>query len=73
MGAGITRDGLSLDHENVIHLIPRADYEPIMKAASDRLPELDEQPHDLYEMLFSKEEELPWLRSQYRARHDISH
>lgn len=48
-------------------LMKPEEYRPIMKDAFIRLPPLDEQPHDLMKMLFSKEE-LEWLDSQRTSR-----
>lgn len=49
---------------NQPELIPQVRYRPMMKAALDRLPEIDNAGPDLLEYLFS-DEELNWLRTQY--------
>jgi hypothetical protein len=66
-GLGRGKQSHSLDHEHLLQLTPRKAYEKIMKAASDRLPELDDEPHDLYQYLFDKDD-LEWLRKKYHAR-----
>jgi hypothetical protein len=57
----------ALNRVHNIELKPKGVHLALAKKASDALPELDSDPKDLYEMLFSKEE-LLWLQNQYHAR-----
>lgn len=48
-----------------ISLTPQEEYYPKMKKAMLALPELDDTPHDLVEMLFS-EDQMKWLKDNIR-------
>ena len=62
---GLTKDGMNLNTEDTLQLMPREAYREVMLRAAVRLPPLALDPHDLYEALFS-EEELQWIKSQLR-------
>ena len=61
-------DGIDLDHEEALQLIPRETYRPIMKKAMDRLPEF-EDAEMLAAALFSRDQQ-EWLKKEYLKNHD---
>lgn len=54
------------DAENVVKLAPQEQHRIRSKAALKNIVHLDDHPHDLLEMIFSREE-LEWLRENLRT------
>lgn len=68
--ASLNRNSTSLNTENHFTLIPRDEYETIMKDAMIRYPRFDGTDyagHRLLTYLFRKED-LEWLRNQQSAQ-----
>lgn len=52
--------------EDTLSLMNQKQYRPVMKKAMLALPELDSEPNDIVEMLFSKDQQL-WLKKNLRT------